>query len=195
MKSNTTFPIYPDPIYGLVHISSVLSGKVFNAEEAKKARFAKVYEEYSKPLFKFCLYKLSNREKAIDLVSDTFLRTWQYLAQGNCIENEKSFLYTTARHLIIDEYRRKKNISLDLLISLGFETSYTDAQEIYNYLDGRIILKEVNKLPLSYSSVIMMRYVNDFSIGEISKILKSSENSISVKIHRGLSKLRSAVVQ
>lgn len=194
MKSNITFPKYQDSSYGLVHISQALSGRALHLEEEKRARFARVYEEHSKPLFKFCLYKLSNREKAADLVSDTFLRTWQYLAQGNSIENEKSFLYTTARHLIIDEYRKKKNVSLDFLITLGFEVSYTDEQDVYNYIDGIILLKEVNKLPSSYSSVIVMRYVKDLSIGDISKILKSSENSISVKIHRGLSKLQKVLV-
>lgn len=194
MKSTTIFQNHSDSTCGLIHISHVLYEQDHNLEKERSARFAKVYEEYSKPLFKFCFYKLSSKEKASDLVSDTFLRTWQYLKQGNHIENEKSFLYMTARHLIIDEYRKKKNISLDLLIGLGFETPHTDEQEIYNQLDGALLLKEVGKLPPSYSSVIMMRYVNDFSIGDISKILKSSENAISVKIHRGLSKLRGVLV-
>ena len=194
MKTTTPFREYLDSSCGLVHISEILCDTTLSLEEQRRSQFTKVYEEYSKPLFKFCMYKLSNKEKATDLVSDTFLRTWQYLAQGNCIENEKSFLYTTARHLIIDEYRKKKNISLDLLISFGYETSLTDEQKIYNHLDGRILMGEVSKLPLPYSSVIMMRYADDYSIGDISRILKSSENSISVKIHRGLSKLRKVLV-
>lgn len=158
--------------------------------DSKMARFTRVYEEQSPALLRFCTFKLSNKEKAIDLVSDTFMRTWQYLQQGNIIENEKSFLYTTARHLIIDEYRKKKNISLEVLISAGFEVSIDGEKDIYSRIDNDFLVLEVSKLPSVYRSIIIMRYVNDLSVSHISKLTGNSQNNISVKIHRGILKLR-----
>lgn len=163
-------------------------------EESDDKRLSRMYEVYAVPLFKFCMYKLSNKEKATDLVADTFARTWRHLVQGNHIDNERSFLYTTARHLIIDEYRKKKCSSLDYLISLGFEVPAYSENEIYNRVDKSILIDQVNKLPQVYSSIIIMRYVNDLSICDISKAINTTENNVSVKIHRGLAKLKELVL-
>lgn len=141
-------------------------------------------------LLRFCTYKLSHKEKAIDVVADTFLRTWNYLREGNRIENEQSFLFTTARHLIIDEYRKKKCVSLDLLTSSGFEISNDHGKDICTTLDQALLVQELYKLPKSYSTIMVMRYVDDYSVRDISKLIQNSENNVSVKIHRGILKLR-----
>jgi DNA-directed RNA polymerase specialized sigma24 family protein len=39
-----------------------------------------------------------------------------------------------------------------------------------------------------------MRYINDFSVQDIAKALKNSENNISVKIHRAIGKLRTLLL-
>jgi RNA polymerase sigma-70 factor (ECF subfamily) len=171
-------------------LSYIMTNNVLIRAEDNVTKFSKIYEEHAEALLRFCLFKLSNKEKAVDLVSDTFVRAWQYLLRGNIIENEKSFLYTTARHLIIDEYRKKKNISLELLISSGFEVSIDGEHDVYNHIDNNILMQEVNRLPVSYRSIILMRYVDDFSVSYISKVVGRSENNVSVKIHRGLIKLR-----
>jgi RNA polymerase sigma-70 factor (ECF subfamily) len=191
MKNTTTTYQAVTPVsHSLLHISYAVSDATLLILDTKREIFTKAYEEHSRPLFKFCLYKLSNKEKAKDLVSDTFFRAWQYIERGNHIENEKSFLYTTARHLIIDEYRKKKCMSLDQLVASGFEISQTSEQEIYNHIDGVMLLKEINKLPKGYNEIITMRYINDCSVRDIAKALKNTENNISVKIHRGVGKLR-----
>ena len=110
-------------------------------------------------------------------------------------KNEKSFLYTTARHLIIDEYRKKKCLSLDQLVASGFEVASSGEQEIYTHIDGTRLLKEIDKLPKVYNKIITMRYVNDCSVRDIAKALKNTENNISVKIHRGVGKLRTLSAQ
>lgn len=195
MKTFTTLDLtHSTKEHSLVHISYAISDATLLLVDTKRETLTKAFEEHSRPLFKFCLYKLSNKEKATDLVSDIFLRAWQYLERGNHIENEKSFLYTTARHLIIDEYRKKKCLSLDQLITSGFEVLSTCEQEIYTQIDGARLMKEIERLPKAYNEIITMRYVNDFSVRDIAHIFKNTENNISVKIHRGVGKLRALIL-
>lgn len=159
--------------------------------EENKQKLTNVYEEYSDALFRYCFFKVSNREKALDLVQETFTRTWQYLQKGNLIENVKPFLYTTVRHLIVDEYRKKKILSLDTLMDQGLEPNINNIEEeLYMSIDASSVMEYVYKLPEVYSSIIIMRYINDFSVQDIARIVNKSENVISVRIHRGMSKLR-----
>lgn len=148
------------------------------------------YEKYEEALFRYCFFRISNKEKAIDLVQETFIRTWQYLMKGNIIDNEKSFLYTTAHHLIIDEYRKKKCVSLDSLINTNLEPAVDSLQRVCDSIDASRVMNYVHQLPSTYSTIIIMRYVNDYSIRDIAHLMHTSENVVSVRIYRGLHKLR-----
>lgn len=162
--------------------------------EQHKKYLAQAYEEHSDAIFRYCLFKISDREKALDLVQETYARVWQYLVNGNEIDNMKTFLYTTARNLIIDEYRKKKTYSLDTLMDQGVEPQLDIEEALYTSLDMTRIMEYVRQLPENYSSIIIMRYVNDLSVKEIASIVNESENVVSVRIHRGLSKLRTLIV-
>lgn len=159
-----------------------------------KQKFTEAYEEYSDAIFRYCLFKISDREKALDFVQETFTRTWQYLLNGNEIENMKTFLYTTARHIVIDEYRKKKTLSLDEIVNQGAGPYVEIEEALYASIDAARIMQHVQKLPESYSSVIVMRYVNDLSIKDIASIVNESENVVSVRLHRGIIKLRELIL-
>jgi RNA polymerase sigma-70 factor, ECF subfamily len=161
--------------------------------EKNNQQITQAYNDYSSALLRYCLFKISNKEKAVDIVQETFTRTWLYLSKGNTIENIKPFLYATARHLIIDEYRKKKNVSLDALTELGLEPKIQIEENFYSPTDISRVMECVEKLPASYSSIITMRYVKDLSVQNIARMLHTSENVVSVRIHRGLSKLRMIV--
>ncbi len=162
--------------------------------EQNEQQLTNAYNEHGDALFRFCLFKISNREKALDIVQETFTKVWQYLVNGHTIENIKPFLYTTARHLIIDEYRKKKIVSLDALIDLGLEPHTEIAEALYVSIDASRVMEYVQQLPEPYTSILIMRYVNDLSIQEIATILNESENVISVRIHRGLGKLKKIIL-
>src|SRR4051812_784750 len=93
-----------------------------NKDFLQKDEFLKSFAENSDALFRYCFFRIGDRERSLDLVQDAFMKTWNYLYQGNTIENFRAFLYRTAGNLIVDEYRRRKSEpSLDLLAEEGFE--------------------------------------------------------------------------
>ena len=156
----------------------------------KKEQFLKAYEEYADAIFKFCYYKVSNRERAKDIVQDTFTKTWEYINKGYDVGNIKAFLYKTANNLIIDWFRKKKSVSLDALYEEGFDPGYDRSDSMMDHIDGERAIDMLNDVDEIYRTVIMMRYVDELSIKEIAAILKEKENNISVRLHRGLEKLR-----
>ncbi len=159
-------------------------------KKATKQQFLEAYNQYGDAIFRYCFYKTSNREKALDLMQDTFVKTWEYIVAGKKIDNLKAFLYKSATNLIIDWFRKKKMLSLDELSESGFDPSFDRTDRMINQLDGEIALEAVNLIEPIYRDVIVMRYVEELSIKEIADILEEKENNISVRLNRGMKKLR-----
>ena len=96
-----------------------------------------------------------------------------------------------ANNLIIDEYRKKKSISLEMLQEKsGFDKAANDDKRTLISTEIDTILVHINKLDEKYREVILMRYINDFSPKEIAEILGQSENAVSVRINRGIKKVQ-----
>jgi len=60
--------------------------------------------------------RLKDRDRALELVQECFMKVWDYAQKGSEIRELRPFLYRTLRHLIIDEYRRKKSVSLEAMV-------------------------------------------------------------------------------
>jgi RNA polymerase sigma-70 factor, ECF subfamily len=159
------------------------------------AKLKYAYDEYSDAIFRYCCFKVSDREKAIDLTQDVFVKVWQYLLAGNEVENMKALLYKVARNLIIDEYRKKKFDSLDTMSEAGFEPADTGQLDTISIVEAGLLVERIKELPDAYSEVVFMRYVDDLSVKEIAEALGEQENNVSVRIHRGLHKLKANITQ
>lgn len=162
-------------------------------EQNKKDDFLKTYERYADDIFRYCYYKTSDREKAKDLLQDTFTRSWEYLSAGHEIENIRAFLYRIANNLIIDGFRKKKMSSLEELTEQGFDPAADYSERMINQLDGMMLMKLLPELPEDYREVIIMRLVSELSIKEIAHALKEKENNISVRLHRAIQRFRQIV--
>ena len=174
--------------------------KTDDINENHEARFLKAFEEYNEALFRHAFLRISNREKAIDVVHDTFTKVWSYLRNGYEIDNFRPFLYKVLNNLVIDEYRRKKEASLDALLEIDgvdegsfSELSESTAEALAATLDGKKAFELLEELPDQYREVIILRFVDQLGPREISDLIEESENVVSVRIHRGLKMLRQKI--
>lgn len=166
-------------------------------KDNRKEQFTELYKRESDAIFRFCLIRVSDREKALDLTSDTFMRFWDALSkkEENIIEHERAFLFKVARNLIIDWYRKKKSISLDTLLDeedgVG-EVLLLDKTTLNQERLGeaRFVLDKIGELDPLYQQVIYMRFVEDMKPQEIAEILDTTVNAVSVRVHRGIEQLR-----
>lgn len=160
--------------------------------------FASAFELHADELFRHAYLRVSDREKAVDLVQDCFLRAFKARGERDDIRDMRAFLYQTLRNLIIDEYRRKKVTSLDAMLEdenanpdallPTDETNTLAAAEAR--LDGAAALARVSELPDPYAEVLILRYVDGLSPKEIGERIDATENLVSVRIHRALGALR-----
>jgi len=149
------------------------------------------HHDYERGLTVRANFKLNNRETSTDLVQDTFVKTWKYLVKGGKIDVMKAFLYHILNNLIVDEYRKRKTMSLDGLLEKGYEPHADDASEsLFNFLDRRRAILLIESLPEKYKKVMRLRFKQVLSLKEISLITGQTKNTIAVQLHRGLEKLK-----
>lgn len=168
--------------------------------ESQEDRFLKAFEEYSEALFRHASIRISNRERSIDIVHDTFTKVWSYVRAGHEIDSYRSFLYKVLNNLIIDEYRRHKEVSLDALLEAEgvdegsfAELSESTVEALAATIDGRKAFDLVKDLPKEYREVIVFRFVDGLGPKEISELIEETENVVSVRIHRALKLLRGKI--
>ncbi len=159
--------------------------------------FEKIYQDESDAIFRFCLVRVSNRAEALDITQETFLRLWQSLEAQKEILNNKAFLFTVARRLIIDWYRKKKSLSLDSMMQEkdaegGYESGMDLAtgEDLELGAEGRYLLQKINELTVGHRDPVYLRFVEGLSPEEIAGILGISANAASVRVNRGLQELR-----
>ena len=174
--------------------------KTDDIHETQEERFLKAFDEYNDALFRHAFLRISNREKAVDLVHDTFTKVWAYLRGGYEIDNFRPFLYKVLNNLIIDEYRRRKESSLDALLEMDgvdegsfSELSESTVEGLAATMDGKKAFELLEEMPDQYKEVIILRFVDQLGPREISELIEESENVVSVRIHRGLKMLRQKI--
>ncbi len=160
----------------------------------QKRAYLEAFDKYADALYRHCYFRVSDSERAKDIVSDAFMKTWDYLVKGNEIKKFRPFLYQTLNRLIIDEYRKKKTESLDAILDdenvpdgVFEELVHDGRDEIEVAIDSKSIPLLLKKMPDKYREVVVMRYVDGLMPAEIAEVLREPVNTISVRIHRGVS--------
>lgn len=151
--------------------------------------FNEAYEANVDGLFRLCHFKIQDREQAKDIVQQAFLNAWKEVQKGSEIDNMRAFLYRITNNLIIDWYRKKKPSSLEDLAEGGFDPADKN-ESADKHAEFNWALSKLRHLSEDDQTLITLRFVEEMEIGEIAKILKESENNVSVKIHRAVEKLR-----
>lgn len=157
--------------------------------------FLKAYDELADAIFRHCYFRTFSREDARDIAQDTFVRTWEYLADGRTVENLRAFLYKVANNLIVDRSRRRPAVSLESLREEGFDVPTVEYEQTVSGIHGRQVLQVVGRLDPKYRDAVIMRYIDDLGPREIAEITGETENAVSVRIHRGIQQLRDILAE
>ncbi|MEC1522288.1 RNA polymerase sigma factor SigW [Neobacillus niacini] len=162
--------------------------------------FAEIVEIYSNSIYQLGYRMLGNRHEAEDIAQEAFIRAYVNIKSFNQDLKFSTWLFRIATNLCIDRMRKKKpDYYLDA------EVSGTDGLTMYSQLASNSPLpeneleslelqesvqKEILKLPEKYRSVIVLKYIEELSLNEISEILDLPLGTVKTRIHRGREALR-----
>lgn len=160
------------------------------AQAGKQEAIADLYEAYFVRVYRFVYYRVSHRETAEDLTEDTFVKAFAGLKN---LENTAAFegwLFQIARNLVIDYYRKKKQmIPLDTVENtLEYDTNVVDIINLQ--IEQSILIKLLKELNEEQQSVVKMKFLEDLDNSTIAKVLNKTEGAIRVIQHRAIAKLK-----
>lgn len=132
-------------------------------------------EQYDK-IYRYCYFKLKNQHLAEDITQETFLRFFEsssYRDTGRPL----AYLYTIARNLCMDEFRKVPTEELkEEIVQKGFEDEIVERQNLKQAMET--LTKEEQEL-------LLLRYVNEVAFSDLCKLYGKSRFAL----YRELSKI------
>jgi RNA polymerase sigma-70 factor (ECF subfamily) len=161
----------------------------------------RLIEQYQHRLFRYLVYLTASRERAEDFFQETWIRV---LERGHQYDGKSKFegwLFSIARHLVIDWQRGKRMQSLDSLIDPadGAPMQFADEDEpsplhlVLSNEEGEAVQTSLARLAAIHREVLLLRFQEDMALGEIAAVLSVPVATVKSRLYRGLADLRSII--
>jgi RNA polymerase sigma-70 factor (ECF subfamily) len=155
--------------------------------------FQALYYRHHRSVFNFLLRALGDRSIAEDLLQETFLRMFARREDYRPTAAFRTWLFTIARNLIIDQFRRQRSgpdleraESLETMVDPGAAPlREAEAQEL-----AELLQNAVQRLPPSQREVLLLSRFGGLSPAEIAEVTGTSPTAVRVTLHRALRRLR-----
>jgi RNA polymerase sigma factor (sigma-70 family) len=142
---------------------------------------------YADSLYRFILKNVKDKDKAKDIVQDTYEKLWMKVSETEA-KNAKSYMFTTGYRTMIDYLRRESRqgtMEEAPMIALSHNRQYSDLKEILD--------EALNRLPEVQKSVVLLRDYEGYSYEEIGGITGLSESQVKVYIFRARTFLKNYI--
>ena len=156
-------------------------------------------QQYQYRLFRYLLMVTGSREEAEDLFQETWIRVLEKGHQYKLRWKFETWLFTIARHLVIDLMRRRRPQSLDALLNpagttlpLQLEDTVSSSafDKAFQGEEAASVAKALGYLPPSYREVLTLRFHEDMELEEIARVVDSPLSTVKSRLYRGLEMLR-----
>ncbi len=165
------------------------------ARSMNQDALVKIFDLYSTALYNYALRLCNDPLEADQVVGDVFAKLLEQLSAGHGPStNLRSYLYETTYHLIIDKSRySRREAPLEVVDFLR-----PDGSSALIGLEDRMLFETViraikNQLTEDQRHVIILRFLEGFSLRETAKIIGKEVCNVKVIQNRGVAKLRKAL--
>ncbi|WP_341300911.1 RNA polymerase sigma factor SigW [Lysinibacillus sp. FSL H8-0500] len=181
-------------------MDALVNKRIKQVLKGDQSAFADIVSLYQHKLYQVCYRMLSNKQESEDITQEAFVRAYMNLHTFDQKRKFSTWLYRIATNLCIDRIRKKKpdyyldaevagTEGLDMYSQIAADDQLPEEQLEQMELQDRIQY-EIGRLPDKYRSVIVLKYIEELSLQEISEILDMPLGTVKTRIHRGREALR-----
>lgn len=161
-------------------ISKALSGDLL--------AFDKLVNRYQESVFKLCLSITKNRDTAMDVLQNAFIKTFDKMGTFKGKSSFKSWLLKISYNESINWLRKNKFfLTHETFEENNFILSSNDEEITSEILS---LQESVLALNTKYRTILVLRYYDNMSITEISKTMNCSEGVVKNILFRSLRKIK-----
>lgn len=167
------------------------TGRDSSLPTGEAADMEQIYVQYLDPIYRFLYSRVGNREDAEDLTSETFLKASRQLDVGRSQTSIASWLFTVARTVLADHWRKYYRHGALLPIDDLPENPAREAVSAAAHQDEteRWVSASLKTLPSRYRRVLELRFLHGFSVVEAAEELGVTPGNAKVLQHRALARL------
>jgi len=165
--------------------------------------FEKLLKKYLKPVYNF-LYQLTKNSAVLDdLTQETFIKAWKHISKFDREKKFKVWIFTIAKNTAYDFLRKKKTTPFSFFQNDDgsnrlekIDEKKPLPNEILERKDlAKLIGEKLAEIPRKYRSILVLYYKEDFSLLEISEILKRPYNTVKSQHKRALVALKNRFLE
>lgn len=153
---------------------------IFNLGKKNKELFKEMYETNFNSVYSFVFARITNNEITEDIVQETFISAMNGWNSYKGISSHKTWLCGIAKNKILNYYRDTlKKETLAFSDELDSIESDEDIELIVINAESRnVIFQILNSLKPIYRYVLTLKYMDNYSVRQISKYLNKTPKSI-----------------
>ncbi len=185
---------------GEITMDALVNKRIQEVLKGDQNAFAEIVELYQDKLYRVCYRMLGNKHEAEDIAQEAFVRAFVNIHTFDTNRKFSTWLYRIGTNLCIDRIRKKKpDYFLDAEVA-GTEglnmysqiasTEEIPEEEVLKMEMQERVQYEISRLPDKYRAVIVLKYMEDLPLQEISDILDMPLGTVKTRIHRGREALR-----
>ena len=134
-----------------------------------------------------------DRQRAEDLVQETLLRAWRHPSSMDPSQGSvRAWLFTTARNLAIDAWRRR-NARVSEVVTDQVPEPVPDVDEAERAVEAWTIAEALNRLTPAHREVLMECFYEGRSVAEAASRLGIPPGTVKSRTHYALRALRVAL--
>ena len=170
--------------------------------------FRVLVERYQHVLFNLACRISQNRDMAQDMAQEAFVRAYENLHRFDPKKSFFTWLYTICINLTLNEvkkrghYQQERNRqekSWNHKAIPGHNLSIGELAEVEDRIEKKrkraLIDQLLQRISDEYRTAVILRYQEELSYQEIAEILGISVSLAKVRVHRGLEKLRTFLLE
>ena len=153
----------------------------------------RLYEMYYERIFRFCVYRLFNKEIAEDVTSAVFLEVARGIGgfKGRSEQDFRNWLYAIAANQANAYIRRTSRRKKLLAEAAGsIRPASADSSDMSSEPDWPRLYAAILKLKPKHQTIVTLRFFENLPYEQIAQILNVKEATLRVTSHRILNKLR-----
>jgi len=151
--------------------------------------FEAAYKTHAQSIYKFLFWRTKDIQLSKDLTSTVFEKAWRSRSSfhGGSVQ---AWLYRIARNVLIDHWRKNKELVIDDVESLQEDVRPTTGELLDKKLRVQDLQKALDELPDDMHAVVTMRFMSGLSCRQVAQYLGLSESNVRVIQYRALKKLK-----
>lgn len=172
---------------------------ILRIKQGDQQAFSEVIFKYQKKIFGLALGFFHDRDDAMEIVQETFIRVYEKLDHFDTDTRFKNWIYRIGMNLCVDHYRKfKKDHRYQDELSRLAGQNQNGLNDPEGHMD-KVELKDVFKkgiagLPKRQKLIVVMKHYGGMKYREIAEILNVSTGSVKSLHHRALQKLKRVLV-